>query len=84
MNFRCCSGQARSASEGEWQVPPLEDGLALLTGRAVLEFKFRMTLPATLKELVQSLRLNPCPVSKYRSCLSAWGVRNGRGEAADA
>jgi hypothetical protein len=76
--------QLSGAREGEWQVPPLEDGLALLTGRAVLEFKFRMTLPATLKELVQSLRLNPCPVSKYRSCLSAWGVRNGRGEAADA
>ena len=49
-----------------------------------LEFKFRTALPAALKELVQSLRLNPCPVSKYRSCVSAWGVRNGRGEAADA
>jgi hypothetical protein len=74
----------RGCLEGEWRVPVLDGGLALLTGRVVLEFKFRTALPAVLKELVQSLRLNPCPVSKYRSCVSAWGVRDGRGEAADA
>jgi hypothetical protein len=68
----------RGTLSSEWIVPPQEDGLALLTGQVVLELKFRNALPAQLKELVQTLRLSPCPVSKYRSCMSAW---NGSAQA---
>jgi hypothetical protein len=76
--------QLRGSLAGAWAVPPDEGGRPLLTGRVILEFKFRSALPAPFKELVQAMRLNPGPVSKYRSCVSAWGTPNGRGEAAHA
>jgi hypothetical protein len=74
----------RGSLASEWGVPPEEGGLPLLTGHVILELKFRAALPAALKELVQSLRLSPGAVSKYRSCISAWHTSNGRKEAADA
>ena len=46
----------------------------------ILELKFRSALPALCKELIQALRLSPCPVSKYRSCMSVWGTSPVRGE----
>jgi hypothetical protein len=52
----------------------VEGGLPLLTGSVILEFKFRLALPAGFKELVQEFRLNPSPVSKYRLCRQAWGA----------
>jgi hypothetical protein len=69
---------------GEWAVPAQDGGLALFTDKVILELKFRVALPAPFKELVQSMRLGPCPVSKYRSCVSAWGTPTGRRGAADA
>jgi hypothetical protein len=58
-----------------WGLDPFEDGLPLLPGQVILEFKFRTALPALFKELVQELKLNPHAVSKYRRCREAWGVR---------
>jgi hypothetical protein len=70
----------RGALAGEWAVPATEGGLPLLAGRVILELKFRFTLPGLFKELIQSLRLSPSPVSKYRSCMIAWGTSAARGE----
>jgi hypothetical protein len=69
---------------GAWAVPAGAGGVPLLTDRAILELKFRLALPAPFKELVQTLRLNPGPLSKYRSCMTACGVPNGRGDAPHA
>ncbi|MBI1915070.1 MAG: polyphosphate polymerase domain-containing protein [Planctomycetes bacterium] len=74
----------RGALAGEWAVPATEGGLPLLTGRVILELKFRSALPVLFKELVQALRLSPCAVSKYRSCMSVWGTSPARGEVVDA
>jgi hypothetical protein len=68
----------------EWSLAPLEGGLPLLTGRVILEFKFRAALPMPFKELVTSLRLNPHTVSKYRLCREAWGIPSPLREVADA
>ena len=69
---------------GEWAVPVEEGGLPFLMGQAILELKFRMALPVVFKELVQSMRLSPSLVSKYRTCMSAWGASAARRGAADA
>jgi len=74
----------RGALASEWAVPTAEGGLPLLTGRVILELKFRLSLPAPFKELIQLLRLGPCSVSKYRSCMSVWGTSPARGEVIDA
>lgn len=74
----------RGSLAREWNVPPAEGGLSLLTGQAILEFKFRTALPALFKELIQEFRLTPGAVSKYRHCLLAWGIAEAPREVADA
>ncbi len=69
---------------GEWGFDSCEGGLPLLTGRVILEFKFRSALPALFKELVRDLGLSPTPVSKYRLCRDAWGVPAALREVSDA
>ncbi len=49
-------------------------GLPLLEGHAALELKFRDTLPALFKRLIEELGLQPGAVSKYRLCVEAWGL----------
>lgn len=44
----------------------------LLEGTAILEFKFRGTMPSPCKGLMRDLRLAPHSVSKYRLCWQAW------------
>src|SRR5262249_32058705 len=68
----------------EWNLTPFEGGLPLLTGRVILELKFRAALPMPFKEVVASLRLSPHTVSKYRLCREAWGVPAPLREVADA
>ncbi len=66
--------RAHGVLTGDWSLAPVEGGLPLLTGKVILEMKFRLALPAPFKELVQDLRLSPSCVSKYRLCREAWGV----------
>lgn len=66
----------------DWSFDPRGGDLPLLTGQVVLELKFRAALPHPFRELLQELRLSPCPVSKYRLCRQAWGVTSERREAA--
>lgn len=58
----------------DWSLDPFEGGLPLLAGQVILEFKFRMALPALFKEVIQEMRLSPSTVSKYRRCRAAWEV----------
>ena len=46
----------------------------VLPGRLILEMKFRVEMPAVFKALVEEFRLNPAPVSKYRSSIIALGL----------
>lgn len=50
-----------------------EGGLPLLAEQVILELKFHAALPMAFKEVVQSMRLSPRAVSKYRRCRQAWG-----------
>jgi hypothetical protein len=68
----------------DWVAAPFEGGLPLLTGRVILEFKFRAALPALFRQLVADFRLAPAGVSKYRLCREAWGLSGLRREVADA
>ncbi|MBC7815420.1 MAG: polyphosphate polymerase domain-containing protein [Planctomycetaceae bacterium] len=56
----------------DWQVPsaPLS-GESLLSGRRIVEFKFRDALPAAFRSLIQDLRLVPTAFSKYRESVAA-------------
>jgi hypothetical protein len=74
----------RGVLTSDWSPGPSEGGRLLLTGQVILEFKFRATLPALFKEMVQDMRLNPAMVSKYRLCREAWGVPAACREVVDA
>jgi hypothetical protein len=67
-----------------WSVEPPRDPVPLLTGSVILELKFRLALPLLFKELIESQRLSPAAVSKYRLCLEAWGAVPGAGRRVDA
>jgi hypothetical protein len=65
----------RGLLSGGWALVPLDGGLPLLRGRAILELKFRAALPALFRELIAELRLTPGAVSKYRLCREAWDLQ---------
>lgn len=48
--------------------------VSVLAERVILEMKFRLDMPAVFKALVEEFRLNPAPVSKYRSSIMALGL----------
>jgi hypothetical protein len=61
----------RGILSNKWQPVPFEGGVPVLTDQVILELKFRTAMPSLFKELVQSMRLNPGTVSKYRLCREA-------------
>jgi VTC domain len=52
----------------------VSDGVPLLHGEVIAEFKFLESMPAAFKTVVEDLRLTPRPVSKYRRCVEAVGL----------
>jgi hypothetical protein len=58
-----------------WAVSMSEEGLPLLAGTRVLEFKYAGHLPSLCKLLIQEFNLLPRQISKYRMALQAWGHR---------
>jgi hypothetical protein len=76
--------RVRGVLSGEWCVGPPERAVPLLRGQVVLELKFRASLPAPFKGIVQGMRLSPSGVSKYRLCREAWGLPGAGRGAADA
>jgi hypothetical protein len=61
----------RGTLTGEWCVDPVDGGVPLLSGKVILELKFRGVLPAPFDELRLDLGLSPSDVSKYRLCREA-------------
>jgi hypothetical protein len=49
-------------------------GVALLEGSAVLELKYRGSIPGVFKEAVETFALVPCRWSKYRTAAAALGL----------
>ena len=41
-------------------------GLDILPGKTILELKYHSHMPVLFKHLVETFRLSPCPISKYR------------------
>lgn len=54
--------------------PDGTDGVPLLAGEAVVEFKYVSALPVVFKRIIEELRLDPRGGSKYRRCATAVGL----------
>jgi hypothetical protein len=72
------SGPVRLTLDSDVRALPLHvleftrrDGRPILPNQAVLELKYRDTLPAVFKQLVEQFRLAPQRASKYRAAISA-------------
>jgi SPX domain protein involved in polyphosphate accumulation len=72
--------QVRAASGLDVQGGPARD---VLTGRAVLELKFRRDMPSIFKALVEQFGVNSTGGSKYRSGMAALGHRTAFTDVAD-
>jgi hypothetical protein len=49
-------------------------GVPLLPDRAILELKYRISMPLLFKQLVAKFSLNPGPISKYQLAVAALGL----------
>jgi VTC domain len=58
----------------------VSDGVPLLHGEVIAEFKFMESMPPAFKTVVEELRLTPRPVSKYRRCVEAVGLCSKKDE----
>jgi hypothetical protein len=65
----------RAACASGLCLPAGTDGLSLLAGEAILEFKFPHVLPQAFKELARDLSLVPGSVSKYRLAVASCGLQ---------
>jgi hypothetical protein len=75
------TGPVRMTIDFNLRVLPLPDraflpgtGFPLLEGHNIVELKYRVTLPALFRQLVERFKLAPQPVSKYRAGLAALGL----------
>lgn len=57
-----------------WEAPPLQEGLELLPGGALLELKFQDAMPDLFRPLLAELPLRTAGVSKYRRCVRLCGL----------
>jgi hypothetical protein len=64
----------RGEAAESWEPVPVGPRAELLPGRVVCEFKFRVSLPAMLKELIETYGLTPTTASKYRRFIRAAGL----------
>ena len=64
--------RAEGLLTGAWELTPTDGWRPLIDGKVILELKFRHALPAPFKRLVESLKLTPGSVSKYRLCRDAF------------
>jgi hypothetical protein len=66
-------GTMRMTIDTNLRVLPMPDrafipgvGFPLIEGKAIVELKYRVDVPALFRELVETFKLAPSPVSKYR------------------
>jgi hypothetical protein len=72
------TGTMRMTIDTNLRVLPMPDrafipnvGFPLVEGQCIVELKYRADVPVLFKELVETFRLTPSPVSKYRIGLGA-------------
>jgi hypothetical protein len=65
--------ELRARLVNDWVASGSGEGIPVLTGQVVCEFKFRGHLPVLFKGVIQELGLEPTGVSKYRHCFRAAG-----------
>ncbi len=63
-----------------WEAHPLEDGIELLSGGALLELKFQNSMPELFRQLLPELPLRTARVSKYRRCVRLCGLARDRSD----
>ncbi len=73
---------ARGVASSDPRVEPVAEGLDLLRGDVIAEFKFLAAMPPLFKEVIAALWLTPSGVSKYRRCVGAMAPKAG--DPADA
>ena len=61
-----------------WDIQPLEEGVDLLPGGALLELKFHDVMPQLFRRLLPDLPLKTARVSKYRRCMVLCGLAQER------
>jgi hypothetical protein len=59
--------------------PPANEGQSVLEGLSVVEFKYRLAMPAVFKALIRELGLEPTGVSKYRHSVLTCGLHEQLG-----
>ena len=57
-----------------WEAPPLQEGLQLLPGGALLELKFQDRIPELFRGLLPELPAQTARISKFRRCIQVCGV----------
>ena len=65
-----------------WEALPLQEGLDLLPGGALLELKFQDSIPALFRGLLPELPAQTARISKFRRCIQLCGLATpvpGRG-----
>jgi len=74
--------EIRARLVNNWSPAWGDDGIPVLSGLVVCEFKFRGALPTVFKAVIQELGLEPTGVSKYRNCFRAagGGTNGGSGD----
>jgi hypothetical protein len=72
------AGPMRMTIDTNLRVLPMPDraflpgvGFPLIEGKCIVELKYRVELPTLFKELVETFKLAPSPISKYRIGLGA-------------
>ena len=68
-----------SAPHLSWDLRNVGASRPLLTGRVVLELKFRGAVPALFKKLMQEFLIVPEQASKYRSAIAVWNDESSPG-----
>lgn len=61
-----------------WEAQPLQEGIALLAGGALLELKFHDSMPELFRQLLPELPARTARVSKYRRCVRLCGLARER------
>ncbi|HEY3788565.1 MAG TPA: polyphosphate polymerase domain-containing protein [Urbifossiella sp.] len=70
----------RGETTTDWEVKTVGETPVLLAGLVICEFKFRLSMPAIFKEIVEEYGLTPCSVSKYRRFMHSRLETNGQVE----
>jgi hypothetical protein len=72
------AGTMRMTIDTNLRVLPMPDrafipgvGFPLIEGQCIVELKYRVEVPALFRQLVETFKLAPSPVSKYRIGLGA-------------